>query len=116
MNEKTVWGMHAGSIAEADTLFLKGNVVALGWKEFSDLTKIDPTREAFKAEVKQAFPDKKPGVWPNWAGQMFRFLHEMKMGDIVVYPSQADRKVHIGEITSDYQYRPQETTGFVHQR
>ena len=29
--EVTVWGMHAGRFSEADALFLKKNVVAIGW-------------------------------------------------------------------------------------
>jgi restriction system protein len=29
--ETIIWGIHSGSSGDADTLFLKGNVVALEW-------------------------------------------------------------------------------------
>ena len=53
------------------------------------------------AEVK---PGLKPGFYPNAAGQIFRFIHEAKEGDLVVYPSKRDRLMHIGEIAGPYQY------------
>jgi len=37
--EITVWGIHGGKTGDADTLFLKKNVIALGWSEAGDLSK-----------------------------------------------------------------------------
>jgi len=39
-----------------------------------------------------------PGSVPVNAGQLFRFVHEMAVGDLVVYPSKRDRLIHIGRI------------------
>lgn len=36
----------------------------------------------------------------------FRFVQEMKVEDFVIYPSKADRVVHLGKIISDYYYQP----------
>jgi len=36
--EPTVWGIHAGKTGDAETLFAKRKVVALGWYETGDLT------------------------------------------------------------------------------
>lgn len=116
MAEKIVWGIHAGKFGEADSLFLDNNKIALGWSEVSDLSKIPDNRDAFKQKIKETYPNAKPGVWPNNAGQLFRFVHEMKNGDAVLYPSNKDKKVHIGEIVGDYQYQPMEKSGYVHQR
>jgi restriction system protein len=63
-------------------------------------------RGAFKTAYSKAYPDGKPAAIPNNAGQPFRFLHEMKQGDLVVYPSKQDRKINIGQITGDYFYDP----------
>jgi predicted Mrr-cat superfamily restriction endonuclease len=87
-------------------LFLKKNVIAIGWVAMGDLSELHPDREAFKARVAERFPDVKPGAIPNYGGQTFRFVHEMKPGDWVVYPSKAQRKVYLGEITGEYQYAP----------
>jgi len=106
MTEKTVWGIHAGKTGDADSLFLKKNFVALGWLDMGDIGKLPPDREAFKEKVRATYPDWKPGKIPNAAGQLYRFVHEMKTGDIVVYPSKRDRQIHIGEIVGEFKYRP----------
>jgi len=101
-----VGGIHAGRTGEADALFLKKNVIALGWVEVGDLAALKPDREAFKAAVAKAYPEGKPGAIPVSAGQIFRFVHEMKAGDIVVYPSKRDRTINIGRVEGAYQYAP----------
>ena len=42
--EIRVWGIHTHN----DNLFLKENIIAIGWNEIGDLSKISPDREAFK--------------------------------------------------------------------
>jgi len=102
----TLWGIHAGKTGDADHLFLKKGFVAIGWVKMGDLGILKPDRESFKAKVAETHPDAKPGAIPNYAGQMFRFVHEMKVGDIVVYPSKKDRHVHLGRIEGPYQHNP----------
>jgi restriction system protein len=62
------------------------------------------------------YPEKKPGAIPNNAGQLFRFVHEMKPGDIVVYPSKRDRQVHLGRIEGGYTYDSQTEPGYPNRR
>ena len=76
--ETNFWGIHAGRLGESDGLFLKKNYVALGWEEVGDLSKIKADRDAFKKKVSESYPDIKPGAIPNNAGQLYRFVHEMK--------------------------------------
>ena len=80
MSEQTFWGIHAGKTGDADTLFLKKNFVAVGWIKIGDLSSLKAEREAFKERVAEAYPDKKPGAIANNAGQLFRFVHEMRNG------------------------------------
>ena len=98
-----IWGIHAGKTGDAASLFLSKNCVALGWHSMGDLSKLASTRDAFKAAVAQAYPNKKPGAIPNNAGQLFRFVHEMKVGDLVVFPNKSDRKIYLGEVTGSYE-------------
>jgi len=104
IHETTIWGIHAGRTGDADTLFFNEKCIALGWSKVGDLSKLEPDRDAFKAKVAETFPDKKPGAIPNNAGQLFRFVHEINLDDIVVYPSKRDREVHIGKIKGKYRY------------
>lgn len=104
--EPTLWGIHAGKNGDADTLFIKKNRIALGWIKIGDLSTLAPTREAFKDAVAAKYPEFKTGRIPGNAGQLFRFAHEMKPGDFVVYPSKRDRRVHLGKITGAYVHDP----------
>lgn len=113
---ETLWGIHAGRTGQADQLFLSESVIALGWHEMGDLAALPADREAFKAKVAECFPKAKPGAIPNYAGQLFRFVHEVNVGDLVIYPSKAQRQVHIGEIVGGYRYDPTGSAGYPNRR
>lgn len=102
MFDLTVWGVHMG--AHVGDRPIEGGYVAIGWPAMGDLTKIPPDREAFKTALVQSYPDKKAGAVPVDAGSMFKFLHEIKAGDIVVYPSKSDRMVNIGRFIGQTSY------------
>lgn len=104
MKERTVWGIHAGRTGDADSLFLRHNVVALGWAKMGNIGQLPAERDAFKARMMEVLPDRKPGYYPNAGGQLYRFVHELKTGDLVVYPSKKDKRMHIGEIIGSFQY------------
>jgi restriction system protein len=107
MSEKILWGIHAGKTGDADSLFLKSNFVALGWLAMGDVSKLTPDREAYKQKVRVTYPDWSEGKIINAASQLYRFTHEMKVGDLVIYPSKRDRYVHIGEVAGPFQYKPE---------
>src|SRR6266545_4460205 len=111
-----MWGIHGGRTGDANNLFLKQNCIALGWHKVGDLSKLAANREAFKAAVAEKFPEKKAGAIPVNAGQLFRFVHEAKTGDIVIYPSKADRHIHIGRIDGSYVYSPTGEPTYPHRR
>jgi restriction system protein len=69
-----------------------------------DLSKLTARREDFKKKFTQSYPNAKPGAHAIWAGQTYRFIYEMKKGDIIVYPSKMDKRVHIGYISGDYRF------------
>ena len=109
--EKRVWGIHT----KDDNLFLKENVIALGWQQIGDLSLIAPDREAFKEKYIAAYPDAKKGSIPTGVGMLFRFCHEVQIGDYIIYPSKIDRMINIGEVTGDYMYVP-DSSEYVQQR
>ena len=74
MSSQTLWGIHAGRTGDAHSLFLKKDVVALGFTPVGNLSGIPPNRDAFKIAVAEAYPNRKPGAIPNIAGQLFRFV------------------------------------------
>ena len=98
--EKKLWGIHT----QNDSLFLHGNVIAIGWKEMGDLSLLAPDRESFRAKYAEVYPDAKKGSIGNSAGMLFRFVHDIHIGDYVVFPSKTDRMVNIGIVESGYRY------------
>jgi len=102
--EIKVWGIHTYD----DNLFLKENVIAIGWHEMGDLSLIEKDREAFKAKYTEVYKDAKKGSIPTCAGMLYRFVNEAKVGDYVVFPSKSNREVNIGQITGEYRFDAEE--------
>ena len=91
-----VWGVHMG--AHVSDRPIEGGYIAIGWPNLGDLSAIETTRDAFKKHLALTYPNKKPGAIPVDAGTLFKFVHELKAGDIVIYPSKGDRMVNIGRL------------------
>ena len=98
MEEKKIWGIHT----QNDNLFLNKDLIAIGWRDFGDLSKVEANRDAFKTHYIEAYPDAKKGQIANGAGMLYRFIHEVQIGDYVVFPSKTDRKINIGTVEGDY--------------
>lgn len=64
MTEKTMWGIHAGSEGEADSLFIKNKVIAIGWRRVGDLTQYKD-REAYKNKLQETYKDMLAGAYPE---------------------------------------------------
>jgi restriction system protein len=85
---------------------IKSGFVGIGWSGLGDLKSIKGTREAFKATVSSKYPSFLPGAVPVHAGTLFKFVHEIKAGDFIVYPSKPDRMVNLGKVVGDYTFDP----------
>lgn len=114
--DDVVWGIHAGRTGDADLLFLKQNCIAIGWDAMGDLSRLAAERDAFKQRYVQAYPNAKKGGIATVSGVPFRFLHEMKVGDLVAYPSKQDKYIHIGRIEGGYRYESTGEKGYPHRR
>ena len=97
-----IWGVHAMD----DSLFRNSSVVAIGWDEMGDLSTIPNDRESFKQKYAQVYPEASTGNVNTCSGMIYRFVYEMQIGDIVVYPSKADKQVYIGRVEGDYKHVP----------
>lgn len=84
--EKRIWGIHT----KDDSLFLHQDVIAIGWKDMGDLSLIQADRDAFKEKYTEVYLDAKKGSIANGAGMLYRFAHEVEIGDYVVFPSKVD--------------------------
>ena len=109
-----VWGVHMGS--HVSDRPIEGGYVGIGWHELGDARQIHASREALKDAMIATYPDMKPGAIPVNAGSVYKFLHEMKSGDFVVYPSKSDRMVNIGKFIGEARYDESDSDGYTMQR
>ena len=96
-----LWGIHNN---HPELRLVDQGFVSIGWDEVSDLSQLEASREAFKAAVREAYPDAKEGSIPVSAGVLYRFVHEMQVGDLVLYPYKPDSTLAFGRITGDYRW------------
>jgi len=94
-----MWGVHMPAEESRDAV--DGGYVAIGWPEMGNIFEVDATRDAYKAAIAETYPNIKKGAIPVEAGSMFRFVHEIKKGDYIVFPSKHDRMINIGKFTGE---------------
>lgn len=95
---KVVWGIHTTQ----ENLFLPNNIIGIGWEEMGDIKCAGDNRDDIKKKYAEIYPDATSGLIATCVGMLYRFVYEVQIGDYVVYPSKADRKINIGVIESDY--------------
>ena len=98
------WGIH-NDIPAIDPR--ADEAVRIGWDEMGDLSNIEPTREAFKASVVAAMPDLSDASIPSTAGTLYRFVHSIQIGDLIVCPQRATNTLDIGRVSGSYQFHPE---------
>lgn len=103
MTDRIIWGIHMRR--DHGLAPIEQGYVAIGWRQMGDLSLIKPNRDAFKAAYERAYPEAGPGTVRTSAGVPYRFLVEMKPGDVVIFPSKPDRMVNIGVIEGAYEYQ-----------
>jgi restriction system protein len=97
------WFIRAGENAYLFDEFKLGQAIAIGWNEVGSLEQVKHINDV-KRKLRTEYPDYKDGKINITAGQLFRFAHEMKIGDLVVTYNPQAREYLIGDIVSEYQY------------
>lgn len=99
----SLWLVRAGKHGEREQDALDNNLITIGWDEISDLSKTGTKNDLSKI-ISQVYPGASRQTVANWLGQLWRFIKEIKIGDLVALPLKQQSAITIGEITSDYQY------------
>lgn len=118
MSEAKIWGIRAGSTGEADEIFLDAGQIALSYAECGpEVADLPDSKEAFTTFI-AATPSgrARPESVPIRAGQLHRFVHEVQIGDRVIYPRKSDRTLHWGEVFGPYEFRHSLDASFGHRR
>lgn len=93
----------AGRHGEQEQGALDNSVVTIGWNEFGDLSNLS------KSELTKLFlqihPTAKKNQVSNAIGQLWRFTHEIQIGDLVVLPLKTQSAIAIGIVQGSYEYK-----------
>src|SRR3954467_4095444 len=102
-NSNRLWVVHISNHPQIAIRAQQEGFICIGWTAAGDLGPHDK-REKMKAAFKRGFPDWSDGSIHSSYGQVFRFAHEMKIGDAVVYPIKASRNLMIGQVSGPYRW------------
>lgn len=105
-----VWLIRAGREGRYEQLALGENIALIGWSDLGDIRSAD--RDQLKLMIRQVYGEERPQSLASQAGQIFRFVHDVELGDIAVLPLLSDPgHVAIGRVSGEYEYREEERFG-----
>jgi len=110
------WGIRAGVGGNAHALFIEQRLLCLSDAGLGNLLNVGDSKEAFSAAYRLLNPDETPSGSANVAGKFFRFVHEIKRGDLVIYYSLIEKLFHVGRVLGDYLFVDDSEQGFPHRR
>lgn len=102
-----LWLIRAGANGEFEQRFWDEKRVYLTWDSLAENLANFPDRQAIQEHLEVVFPDEKSNRLKNHSSQIWPFVGKMKVGDWFVLPSKTQPVVHVGKITSDFQYSPE---------
>lgn len=111
----TLWMVRAGKYGEREQMALDKNLAIIGWDELPDLAGIKD-REDLTALLEKVYTDKKKNTLNNWESQLWPFINNMQIGDLVAMPSKDRSVIYFGNVTGGYQYEPGNPPRFRHTR
>jgi len=100
---RPTWMVRADVGGRLASEFKANSLVAIGWSEALNTLNLK-TRDEFVQRMRATYPEESKGMIVNAAGQVFRFVREMQMGDQIVTYDNVRRTYMVGTITSDAQY------------
>ena len=101
--KKSMWMVRAGEAGYLFQDFKEHKVIAIGWNEVGNLTKLSNHTE-IKERVKKAYPEEKEGSIAMSASQVSKFRFDFQIGDFTITYNTQERKYLVGEIIGKYEY------------
>lgn len=93
------WLFRAGDKARYFDNFYFNNRIGIAWDKINKLEQMS-TYDILKFEVERLYPEEdRPG---NIYNKIYKFTHEMKVGDIIIMPDSDRKRVAFGKIIENY--------------
>ena len=101
-----MWKVTAGRGNVFVSDFLSRSIVAIGWSEAGNYVDV-PTRTALIARFTATWPEQTTRQIQVGAGQVWRFLREVRVGDDVLTYDPDSRLYHVGRVLGSPEYQPE---------
>lgn len=107
-----------GDYADREQLMLEKGVVIMPFDQVPDLSDVLDDEDRMKRRFAVTYHwEPKPNTTDYWMWQMWHFIHQMGIKDLVVLPFYPfNDKAAVGEVTGPYQYRTDLTESGLHTR
>ncbi len=99
------WMIRAGEGGKYFDEFIKNDIVAIGWYNIKDLSRVT-SKSQLETIYKKSYPKESNVSKSINSGQLWAFRKELEKGDIVLTPNPLTRTIYIGKIKGDYLYGP----------
>jgi restriction system protein len=110
-----MWMVRADTGGRLFEDFKKHSFVGIGWHDMGNMGGLK-AREDFSQAVAKAWPENKPMQVASAAGQAYRFVREIKIGDRILTYDPSERMYLLGTVDDDYRYEPDRPGGFANVR
>ena len=94
---QTIWVIRAGKKSEAHQLFIENGLIVLARQDMGNLRLSQKERSAFYAAyASHHHADGKVAI-RGIGGKFFRFIHEVCVGNLILYPCRLDKRIYFGK-------------------
>ncbi len=102
---QNIWIIRAGHGGKHADVFREAGIIGIGFSRTGDASRLMTPGEIL-AKLKVEHPNVKERRLINRAGQLYRFVHEVKDGDLVLTPIRDTREIMIGICSGSYRFEP----------
>ncbi len=111
----TFWVVRAGKYGGTENYALENGVVATGWDEIGDISRIED-KASLQTLVSETWPNETIGTLRIWAGELWALKDRIKKDDWVALPLKSRAAIAVGKVTGPYKFVPEAPEGARHQR
>lgn len=102
---RNIWVVRAGKRGAFADEFEKAGIAAIGFSARKNISSLR-SRDAFLSDLTREHPNMRKGRLINWASQLYRFVHEVKEGDLILTPVTDTREIMMGTCAGPCRYDP----------
>ena len=99
-----LWVVRGGKEDEFVPTAVETNTMALGWDEVNEDLSAFENKDSVLEHLRKIYPNSSEGKLNIWANQLYRFVTDIAVGDLVVMPCNKGKVFFIGTVEGEYYF------------